>query len=186
MPDGRKDNSEEILSAFAVEPAHDKATLDLYLKQYPELAAELIDLSLEVEMADPTGEEVFDTDSPIVNAAWAAFISSGSANAPVTAASFTREVASSLGIKSSALMGLRDKKVEVQSLPIAFSARLSKALATSIESLMDYLAGPQAMPVGASFKSDAKPEQTSKISIEQLLTECGHTPEQTANILRED
>ncbi len=186
MPDERKDTAEEILSAFAVEPAHDKATLDLYLKQYPELATELIDLSLEMEMADPTGEDVFDTDSPIVNAAWAAFITGAATDAPVTAASFTREVANSIDIKLSALMGLRDRKVEIQSLPVAFSARLSRALATSVERLMDYLAGPQAMPVGASFKSDAKPEQKSKISIEQLLAECGHTPEQIANILRED
>lgn len=186
MPDERKDTPEDILSAFAVEPAHDKATLDLYLKQYPELAAELIDLALEFEMADPTGEDVYDTDGPIVNAAWVAFIAGGATDAPVTAASFTREVANSIGIKLSALMGLRDKKVEIQSLPVAFSARLSRALATSVERLMDYLAGPQAMPVGASFKSDGKPEQKSKISIEQLLAECGHTPEQIGNILRED
>lgn len=186
MPDDRKDTAEEILSAFAVEPAHDKATLDLYLKQHPELAAELIELSLELEMADPTEEDVFDTDSPTVNAAWAAFNAGGATDAPVTAASFTREVANNLGIKLSALMGLRDKKVEIQSLPVAFSARLSRALATSVERLKDYLAGPQAMPAGASFKSDAKPEQKSKISIEQLLAECGHTPEQIANILRED
>ncbi|ODR93290.1 hypothetical protein [Sinorhizobium alkalisoli] len=186
MPDQRKDNAEETLSAFAVEPSHDKATLDFYLKQHPELANELIDLSLELEMADPTEEDVFDTDSAIVNTAWAAFIAGGATYAPITAASFTREVAHSLGIKSSALMGLRDKKVEIQSLPIAFSTRLSRALATSVERLVEYLAGPQAMPVGASFKSDAKPEQKSKISIEQLLAECGHTPEQIANILRED
>ena len=186
MPDRREDNAEEILSAFAVEPTHDKATLDLYLKQHPELATELIDLSLELEMADPTGDDVFDTDSPTVNAAWAAFIGAGASSAPVTAASFTREVAGSLGIRTSALMGLRDKKVEVQSLPIAFATRLSRALATSVEGLMDYLAGPQAMPAGASFKSDAKPLQKSKVTIEELLTECGHTPEQIADILRED
>jgi hypothetical protein len=186
MPDARKENAEEILSAFAVEPAHNKATLDLYLKQYPELASELIDLSLELEMIDPTGEDVIDTDSPIVNAAWAAFVDGGVTDAPITAASFTREVANGMGLKLAALMGLRDRKVEVDSLPNAFSARLSKALAAPVSRLMEYLAGPQGMPVGASFKADAKPEQKPKISIKQLLAECGYTPEQITNLLKED
>ncbi|MDU0364522.1 hypothetical protein RWK44_29485 [Rhizobium sp. 25PS6] len=186
MPDGRKDNAEEILSAFAVEPAPTKATLDLYLKQYPELASELIDLSLELEMSDPTVEDVIDTDSPIVNAAWAAFVGGAVPDEPITAASFTREVANGMGLKLAALMGLRDRKVEVESLPNSFSARLSKALATPVPRLMEYLAGPQGMPVGASFKSDTKPEQKPKISIKQLLAECGHTPEQISELLRED
>lgn len=43
MPNGRKDNAEEILSAFAVEPTHDRATLNLYMELYPELVTELID-----------------------------------------------------------------------------------------------------------------------------------------------
>lgn len=186
MPDARKENPEEILSAFAVEPAHNKATLDLYLKQYPELASELIDLSLELEMIDPTEEDVIDTDSPIVNAAWAAFVDGGVTDAPITAASFTREVANGMGLKLAALMGLRDRKVEVDSLPNAFSARLSKALAAPVSRLMEYLAGPQGMPVGASFKADSKPEQKPKISINQLLAECGYTPEQITNLLKED
>ncbi|TCU16394.1 hypothetical protein [Rhizobium sullae] len=185
MPNGRKDNAEDILSAFAVEPTHDRETLNLYLEQYPELATELIDLSLELEMADPTNDELFDTDSPTVNAAWAVFKGASAKSAPITAASFTREVAVALGIKLSALMGLRDKKVEVHSLPIGFTTRLSKALATSAEGLRDYLSGLQTMPAGASFKSDAKPLQKSKVTIEQLLAECGHTPEEIADILRE-
>ncbi|CDZ68179.1 Hypothetical protein NGAL_HAMBI2605_64630 [Neorhizobium galegae bv. orientalis] len=186
MPNGRKDNAEEILSAFAVEPTHNRATLNLYLEQYPELATELIDLSLELEMPDSTDEELFDTDSPTVNAAWAVFTGAASKSTPIAAASFTRGVAVAMGIKLSALMGLRDKKVEVYSLPTGFATRLSKALSTSIEGLSDYLSGPQTMPAGASFKSDTKPLHKSKVTIEQLLAECGHTPEEIADILREN
>jgi hypothetical protein len=41
---------DSILYAFAVEPRHDRATLDSYLRRHPELAEDLIDLSLEIRL----------------------------------------------------------------------------------------------------------------------------------------
>ncbi|MDT8263932.1 hypothetical protein RQ832_11800, partial [Roseomonas sp. DSM 102946] len=56
MTDSRNDSAEEILLAFAVEQAHDNATLDRYLQLYPHLSGELIDLSLDLRLQRATVE----------------------------------------------------------------------------------------------------------------------------------
>lgn len=45
MPD-----RDHILYAFAIEPTHDRATLERYLRLYPDAAEDLIDLSLELRL----------------------------------------------------------------------------------------------------------------------------------------
>ena len=39
---------EDVLDAFAVEPNHERNTLERYLRDYPQYAAELVDLSREL------------------------------------------------------------------------------------------------------------------------------------------
>lgn len=48
--------TDDILFAFSVEPQHDRQTLENYLRRYPELAVELIDLSHELRLAAEFGE----------------------------------------------------------------------------------------------------------------------------------
>ena len=45
-------DKESVLYAFAVEANHDRGTLERYLRGYPELAEELIDLSSELRMGE--------------------------------------------------------------------------------------------------------------------------------------
>ena len=49
----RPTDREAILYAFAVEANHDRNTLERYLKEYPELTADLIDLTSELVWAKP-------------------------------------------------------------------------------------------------------------------------------------
>jgi hypothetical protein len=48
--------AEDVLFAFSVEPQHDRQTLENYLRRYPELAEELIDLSHEFRLVAELGE----------------------------------------------------------------------------------------------------------------------------------
>jgi hypothetical protein len=82
--------AEDILAAFAVEPNHDKTTLDWYLKAYPDLTSELLELALELEF-DDVDDAPLDLDSPLVVASWRRY--SQVTPMPLTAASFTRDVA---------------------------------------------------------------------------------------------
>ena len=44
-PSADKPSRQDVLDAFAVEPHTGRATLERYLRDYPELATELLDLS---------------------------------------------------------------------------------------------------------------------------------------------
>src|SRR4029077_16348078 len=66
---------EAILYAFATEASHDRSTLERYLKQYPELAEELIDLSSELRLGAPVGSHpASDEADPRLEAAWKEFL----------------------------------------------------------------------------------------------------------------
>ncbi|MBM3604681.1 MAG: hypothetical protein FJX25_07960 [Alphaproteobacteria bacterium] len=187
MSEASKNNAEDTLAAFAIEPLHDKAILDSYLRNHPELTDELLDLALELELADIGAEdEPVTTSSAAVDAAWALFSNPATAKSILKTEQFNMQVAKALGIKSSAIAGLRDRKVQPDSLPTGFLARLSKALKSPTDAVLDYLSGPSHLPLGASFKADGRPEASSKIPLEQLLRECGHTPEEISIILHSE
>lgn len=50
-----KNDREAILYAFAIEASHDRETLERYLRQYPELAGDLIDLASEIRLGEAFG-----------------------------------------------------------------------------------------------------------------------------------
>ncbi|MDB5310690.1 MAG: hypothetical protein JWO38_4892 [Gemmataceae bacterium] len=68
---------ESVLYAFAIEANHDRSTLERYLSEYPDLAADLIDLSFELRLNEtpPAGTAVNPAD-PGAEAAWKEFIES--------------------------------------------------------------------------------------------------------------
>jgi hypothetical protein len=53
------DEIEDILYGFAVEPTHDRQTLEKYLRDHPILAADLIDLSYELS------REMLEDEAPL-------------------------------------------------------------------------------------------------------------------------
>ena len=62
---------EDVLDAFAVEPNHERNTLERYLRDYPQYAAELVDLSRELsrvifENKEPLSAE----DQTLIEGAW--------------------------------------------------------------------------------------------------------------------
>ena len=75
------DADEEVLLAFAVEPETDNATLERYLKAYPHLTDQLIDLSLDLRLQHATEEQTAPVDEAWVEASLAAFRAISSANA---------------------------------------------------------------------------------------------------------
>lgn len=97
MSEASKNNAEDILAAFAVEPLHDKAALDIYLKNHPELTDELLDLVLELELANIGAEdEAVSNSNAVVDAAWALFSNPASTKSTITTEQFTSQVAKAL------------------------------------------------------------------------------------------
>lgn len=65
---------EDVLDAFAVEPNHDRATLERYLTDYPQFAREVVDLSIElsriaIEIVD-NDRSLSSQERHMIDAAW--------------------------------------------------------------------------------------------------------------------
>lgn len=178
----RQEDTENILAAFAVEPNHDKATLDRYLTTYPDLRADFLDLILELEF-DASDDSPLNLESAIVSASWNRF--ANSPNAPLTASAFTRDVAKAIAVKTTVIMQLRDRAVLVASIPFGFMSRLASALGTGVTELTGYLSAPRSLAAGASYKAEGKPALAPQMELTDVLAQCGHTADEIAKLVDE-
>jgi hypothetical protein len=62
---------EDLLEQFAMEPEHDRETLERYLRRYPHLAGDLIDLSSEISCNyAPERTDLSKEDKDRIDRAW--------------------------------------------------------------------------------------------------------------------
>ena len=70
-------NDEDTLYHFAMEPNHDRATLERYLTEYPHLAEDLIDLRSELRLGDFIDKNPDAIPDPGLDEAWEEFRMAG-------------------------------------------------------------------------------------------------------------
>jgi hypothetical protein len=181
---------EHVLLAFAVEPSHDKATLERYLSRYPQYATDLVDLLSELRLSSEGVVPTTDDESA-AQKAWDAFTATppraerpGLVKNPFTLFQGPAFVAlaTELRIRRSILIALRDRIVIATSIPKPFLKRLAIATRSTTEVLLEYLDQPAIVAPGASYKSDGKPEAPAKIEFERLLINSGVTSEEKDDI----
>jgi hypothetical protein len=180
----------DVLLAFAVEPSHDRATLERYLKLYPQHAVDLIDLLSELRQAPSPRSAVQDSETA-AKKAWDEFAGTKPRPESMTPlsdpfASFQgvafASLARTLRVPRSILIALRDRLVIATSIPAPFFARLIRATRSTAEEFGRYLDLPPVVAPAASYKSDQKPEASAKASFEQLLDNSGVTADQKRDI----
>ena len=176
---------DEVLYEFSIEPNKDSATLGIYLQKYPQYRDELIDLSVEL-FAAPREDfvPVNEGDSRGMNMAWEKLQSSLLPSDPVCELSVPenplvtldkksfRALAKKLDINILFLAMLRDKTIEVSTIPLKFIGLLSEELSISIDSLRSSLAGSSIISTSVRFKADGKPTASEQISFEDALQSC--------------
>lgn len=180
MTDHRQDDADEVLLAFAVEPEHDRTTLERYLRLHPELAEELIDLSMELRLQRATAGTSAPVDETWVEASLADFHAeapkrAAAANDPFAALAPDELVAlrRSLDVPSGVIQGFRSRVVDIASVPAWFVAALARDLRTGVDELSAFLAGPPRLTPNLSYKSDDVPSADgARISFEDLLEQC--------------
>lgn len=188
-------DTESILYAFAIEPTHDRATLERYLALYPELAAELVDLSAEIRQSEALGpEETAAVADPGAAAALAEFLACKPQPAPAASganpvarykgAAFVT-LAESVKVPRSILTSLRDGLVVPSSIPSAVLRRLGEATGESIERLRSSLAEVRQAPAGLAFKSDVKPSHQGQKTFRSLVESTAMADEMRLLLLRE-
>ncbi|HXH45461.1 MAG TPA: hypothetical protein VNK51_16645 [Bradyrhizobium sp.] len=192
MTDSRNDSAEEILLAFAVEQAHDNATLDRYLQLYPHLSGELIDLSLDLRLQRATVEITTPADEAWVEASLAAF----RATSPVQASAAVvdpfanvspQELVSlrrALDVPSGVIQGFSSRLVDIASVPAWFVDALARGLRSNVDDLRRFMAAPPRLAPGVSYKADDAPSaEQEKITFEDLLKQCKVPDERRQQLL---
>ncbi|ODT23248.1 MAG: hypothetical protein ABS35_13140 [Kaistia sp. SCN 65-12] len=192
MTDNRNDSAEDILLAFVVEQAHDKATLDRYLQLYPHLSGELIDLSLDLRLQRAAGEITTPADETWVEASLAAF----RANSPVQASTAvvdpfanvsSQELVSlrrALDVPSGVIQGFSSRLVDIASVPAWFVDALARGLQSTVDDLRRFMAAPPRLASSVSYKADDAPSaDQKKITFEDLLKQCKVPDERRRQLL---
>jgi hypothetical protein len=182
---------EEVLLAFAVEPRQDRATLTRYLVDYPEHSVALANLSIEL-MIDETrnNEEGLAPSIVSINKAWQRFmVAADEATGAQPASPFSglnpaqlKQKTEVLGINKLFLVRLRDRGIDLATIPSRFIESIATAFGSPVESVRDYLASPPSIDSSLSFRSDVKPAATEQVSFTTAIETSQLTVEQKAKL----
>lgn len=176
---------DDVLYEFAMEPKHDRETLDRYLRRYPQRALELIDLSLELLLPDTPAPREAPVDRN-AESAWSKLKSARAAKAAFPASDPFRafqgaafgQLAKSLRLPKSILMALRDRLIVAGSIPSKLVGKLAELCRSSPRDLQAYFLLPPTAHPALEFKSDVPPAAQGQVTFRVLVLDSELSPEQ--------
>lgn len=181
---------EEVLEAFLLEADESPATLQRYLREYPQFADDLIDLSSEIFLFSNVEKgDLLDTDHARIESALAQFRSTAS-RAPRLSlerleSDKQRGLATSLGVPRQVILAFVERCVIASSVPRHFLMRMAAFLRSNIDELVAYLDLPP-QPMARSAKANDRPQEARRVSFEQLLREAGVSSERIGELLKDE
>lgn len=184
----RRPSLDDVFSAFSVEPDNGRETLERYLRQYPEYALQLVDLSQELSRTLSEDDELSPADREVIAAAWAAF--STTPPAPdvfegLGPADMSR-IAKALALPRQVMTAIRERRITFSTFPRRFLRRLADELSRSFEEVCATLSLPKSV-AARSFKSNDKPaSSTQTVPFETILRQAGVQDAQLADLLSDD
>ena len=184
---------QDVLFSFSEEENRDAATLEIYLKQYPEYREALVALSVElmVSPVDETVQEANVVSEESIGNVWSKFQSLLNPSDPVSIRSSSVEnplakldqksfisLAKSLGVSRAFLARLRDGTIVMATIPAKFIDSVSGALEIGADSLRSALQAPPTISTQARFKSDNKPTAEAQITFDEAIESSGLSEDQ--------
>lgn len=181
---------EEVLEAFLLEADSGPATLQRYLREYPQFSDELIDLSSEIFQFSLVEEgELLDADRTRIESVLAQFRSAASRAAQAALARLApekqRELSQALGVPRQVILAFVERGVVAGTVPGRFLARMADILRTSVQDIVAHLSQPPQRTVRYAKAKD-KPQEAGQVSFEQLLRDAGVSEEKALELLRDD
>jgi len=180
---------EDVLNAYAIEATHDRATLERYLREFPQYAVELAHLSHELSRTDIKVGDLTEQDCIAIDEAWKQY--SQSAPAPTRifislSVPQLRELSNTLGVPRQIITAFREHKVLASSIPGRFLTHMASALNTTMEAIRTELSLPLEVSFVRSHKSDEKPTLVAPVTFEQLLIDAQVPVERRAELMAND
>lgn len=169
---------EEVLEAFALESANDRATLERYLRNHPAYVAELVDMSRELSR-EPLAETPVPTpeEEELIEAGWNRV--SKAASAPITnpfssvSSTALKALAQGFGVPKLFFAAIQERRVRPETFPERFIRLTCAGLNTPIPDFKRWVSLPGPVASASAFKADAKPTGAPQVSFEALLIEFG-------------
>lgn len=182
---------EDVLNAFAVEDRSNANVLVQFLREYPEYAEELVDLSREIHRTILEDDAALSVqDRARIEIAWQRYTRGVTAAGADPLARLSvgdlREMATALGVKRQVLAAFREHRVLVDSVPKRFLSQLAAAAKTTVEQLGHMLSVPVTLSPARSYKADSRPEDGGPVTFERLLIDAGHSDEERSALMSGD
>lgn len=186
----------DVLHAFSIEPNRDANTLEVYLKKYPQFREALIDLSIDLLSAPKLdGQSREGVPSESARHAWSKFQSLLSSTDPASPTSNSapnpllnlddqrfREVANELNVTRLFLTRLRDRGIQVSTLPEQLVTQVAQLVGVGVDTLKTALHAPPSMTIGHRFKAKGKPGTGKQMTFEEAIDNSRLTDEQKSRL----
>jgi hypothetical protein len=184
-------SQEDVLDAFAVEPQPGRETLERYLREYPQYAEALVDLSRELSRlpVQRTGP-LSANEEEIVKRSWEYLLAGSSPFADPFATlspAELREIARQVDLPRQIIAAFREHRVVVESVPRRVFVSFASVMNTTVEAIAKALALSPMPELARSYKAaDRKPKALPRVSFEQLLIDAGVPAEKRTTIMAAD
>lgn len=186
--DKSNENLEDILDAFIMEADTGRAALLRYLREYPQFAADILDLSREMTLgASLSNEQISSSDESLISAAWKRHAETVPSGATDPLGSLQplqlNQLSAALDLPRQVFSALRERRVIASSISESFLRSLSEQINCSIERLVASLDESPRAAMGVSRKSEAKPAAPQKVTFEQILNDAEIEPDRVAELI---
>lgn len=178
MNDDKSVNScDDVLDAFLMEIDMGRTAIERYLRQYPQYAVELLDVSRGVsEVNEGAAASLSVGDQDLIQAAWDRHVAVAPAAATDPLAALEPAqlnlISRNLSIPRQVLTAFRERRVVVDSIPQRFLQSLASEVNSSVDWLREFLRRQPGALQTSRHKSSVKPTAPAKVSFEQLLIDA--------------
>lgn len=185
-----------VLEQFMMEDAHDAAALERYVRDYPQFALQLIDLSRLIATVDAEEKEddqpLSATDQSRIDAAWITHKAAAPASsqdddpfATLTGAK-GKAVADRFGVPRQVIVCFREHRVDPSTVPTPIARGLAEEAGVPLAHVIAAMQRPVIMATGRNYKADGQPGAEGKMSFEQILIDAGVPDCDRARLLADD
>lgn len=181
-------SSEDVMNAFSMDFELGTDILKQYLADYPQFAADLVDLARELSRQVDEDLPLSVQELAAISAKMGRLRESAVTVEMLQTASpkIFAAAAKALGLPMQVGVAIRERRIDVATLPNRFLERLANSLQTSVSVVQSFLLLPAQASALRANKSDDKPALAEKVSLERLLREAGMDEESISQQLHGD